>query len=49
MKTFQEFYIYEELLDVATTYKKLAVKHLKDMHSKDATEANTNRKKKKRR
>ena len=40
MKTFQEFYIYEELLDVATTYKKLAVKHLKDMHSKDATEAN---------
>jgi len=30
----------EEVLDVASTYKKIAVKHLKDMMSKDSTEAN---------
>lgn len=29
----------EEILDVATTYKRLAVKHLKDLSSKDSTQA----------
>ena len=33
-------FVKEEVLDVASTYKKIAVKHLKDMMSKDATQAN---------
>ena len=32
--------IKEEVMDVASTYKKLAIKHLKDMMSKNATQAN---------